>query len=57
MTRGIYYVESYDGKIRKIFRNYKSAENYCRKLIQNDINCGIFQWDWEKDREVMIIGC
>ena len=32
--RGIYLVESYDGTIRKIYVNYKSAYKYGNKLAR-----------------------
>lgn len=42
MKRDFYTVKSYDGKIEKQYRNYKSAYNFCNKLIANDIDCGIY---------------
>lgn len=33
--RGIYLVESYDGTIRKMYVNYKSADKYARKLARD----------------------
>lgn len=35
--RGIYLVESYDGTIRKIYVNYKSAYKYASKLARNEV--------------------
>ena len=32
--RGIYVVESYDGTIRKMYVNYKSAYKYANKLAR-----------------------
>lgn len=32
--RGIYIVESYDGTIRKVYANYKSAYKYGNKLAR-----------------------
>ena len=32
--RGVYVVESYDGTIRKIYANYRSAYNYANKLAR-----------------------
>lgn len=51
MPRTRYTVKSYDGKIVKEFKNYKSAYNFCNKLIAKDINCGIW---FDGD---CIIGC
>lgn len=42
MKRSIYTVKSYDGKIKKEYRNYKSAYNFCNKLIAIDTDCGIY---------------
>lgn len=41
--RGIYLVESYDGKIRKMYCNFKSADNYARKLARNEIWCRLLE--------------
>ena len=57
MKRDLYYVKSYDGKIEKNYRNYKSAYNFCNKLIAQDIMCGIYvinEKTWNLD---CIIGC
>lgn len=42
-NRGIYVVESYDGKIRKTYRNFKSAYKYANKLARNEIWCGLYK--------------
>lgn len=55
--RDFYKVLSYDRTIEKKYSNYKSAYNYCKKLIANDIDCGIYllnQNTWEYE---IIIGC
>lgn len=57
MKRNLYYVKSYDGTIEKTYRNYKSAYNYCNKLIRNDITCGIYLWNMETHKFDCIIGC
>lgn len=41
--RGTYIVESYDGKIRKVYRNFKSADKYARNLAINDIMCALYE--------------
>lgn len=33
--RGIYLVESYDGTIRKMYVNYRSADKYANKLARD----------------------
>lgn len=57
MKRNLYWVLSYDGKIEKKYVNYKSAYNYCAKLIRQDINCGIYVWDENEGKRTCIIGC
>lgn len=57
MKRNLYYVKSYDGLIEKIYHNYKSAYNFCNKLIAKDVACGIYLWDTEKHNFNCIIGC
>ena len=57
MKRNLYFVKSYDGKIEKRYTNYKSAVNYCNKLIWKDINCGIYTIDENTFEMVCIIGC
>lgn len=57
MERNVYYVKSYDGTIDKIYRNYKSAYNFCNKLIAKDIACGIYIFDIETLKFTCIIGC
>lgn len=57
MERNVYYVKSYDGTIDKIYRNYKSAYNFCNKLIAKDIACGIYTFDIETRKFICIIGC
>ena len=41
--RGIYLVESYDGTIRKMYVNYKSADKYARKLARNEKWCRLLE--------------
>lgn len=41
--RGVYMVESYDGKTRKIYHNYKSAYNYANKLARNEVWCALLE--------------
>lgn len=41
--RGVYMVESYDGKIRKMYHNFKSADKYARKLASNEIWCSLYE--------------
>ena len=41
--RGIYIVESYDGKIRKMYHNFKSAYKYATKLASNGIWCSLYE--------------
>lgn len=43
MHRGIYIVESYDGKIWKMYSNYKSAYKYANKLASEMIWCSLLQ--------------
>lgn len=57
MKRNIYYVKSYDGTIEKTYYNYKSAYNFCNKLIAKDITCGIYIWNTETHKFDCIIGC
>lgn len=57
MKRNYYEVRSYDGKITKGYRNYQSAYNYCSKLIAQDINCGIYQFNFDTNEMEIIIGC
>lgn len=45
MKRSIYYVNSYDGKITKTYRNYGCAVNFYNKLARDGIVCGIFVWN------------
>ena len=57
MKRDIYIVKSYDGTIEKQYSNYKCAYNFCNKLINRDIMCGIYVINtttWKLD---CIIGC
>lgn len=65
--KGIYEVRSYDGTITKSYKNYKSARNFCNKLIEQEIWCGIYELICDKGadgtddldtlRWVQIIGC
>lgn len=57
MKRNVYYVKSYDGTIEKKYRNYKSAYNYCKKLIAKDIDCGIYTINENTFKLDCIIGC
>ena len=57
MKRNVYYAKSYDGTIEKVYNNYKSAVNFCNKLIHKDINCGIYVWNTETQKFECIIGC
>ena len=57
MARNLYYVKSYDGKIEKTYRNYKSAYNFCKKLIAKEIACGIYTWNTETHTFDQIVGC
>ena len=41
--RGTYIVESYDSKIRKVYRNFKSADKYVRKLAINNVMCALYE--------------
>lgn len=41
--RGIYMVESYDGKISKMYANFKCADKYARKLALNEIWCALYE--------------
>jgi hypothetical protein len=41
--RGIYLVESYDGTIRKMYVNYKSADKYARKLAMDGKWCSLLE--------------
>ena len=41
--RGIYVVESYDGKIRKVYRNFKSAYKSANTLARNGIWCALYE--------------
>ena len=56
MKRNFYWVISYDGKIEKMYRNYKSAYKYAVKLIQQDIYNGIYTYN-ENGKLEQIIGC
>lgn len=57
MKRNVYYVKSYDGAIEKTYYNYKSAYNFCSKLIAKDVMCGIYLWNTETQKFDCIIGC
>ena len=57
MKRNIYIVKSYDGTIEKEYHNYKSAYNFCNKLIAKDIACGIYTINEETYKLECIIGC
>ena len=57
MKRDIYIVKSYNGGINKIYHNYKCAYNYCKRLITNNIDCGIWRWSDIDGKFVMFIGC
>ena len=57
MKRSYYEVRSYNGKITKGYRNYQSAYNYCRKLIAQEIWCGIYHFNFDNDKMECIIGC
>lgn len=57
MRRNVYIVKSYDGTIEKKYKNYKAAYNYCRKLIAQDIDCGIYTIDKTTFKLTCIIGC
>lgn len=57
MKRDLYYVKSYDGTIEKKYHNYKSAYNYCNRLIAQDIMCGIYTWNIDTHKMEIIIGC
>lgn len=57
MKRDLYYVKSYDGAIEKKYVNYKSAYNYCNRLIAQDIMCGIYMWNTDTHKMEIIIGC
>ena len=41
--RGTYIVKSYDGKIRKVYRNFKPAYKYANKLAFNGVMCALFE--------------
>jgi hypothetical protein len=41
--RGIYLVESYDGTIRKMYANYKSAYKYANKLAREEKWCSLLE--------------
>ena len=41
--RGTYLVASYDGKIRKVYTNYKCADKYANKLARNAIWCSLYE--------------
>lgn len=41
--RGVYMVESYDGKIRKMYHNFKSAYKYANKLASNEVWCALYE--------------
>lgn len=56
MKRNFYWVISYDGKIEKMYRNYKSAYKYAVKLIQRDIYNGIYTYN-DNGKLEQIIGC
>lgn len=43
MKRGVYIVESYDGKIHKMYHNFKSAYKYANKLASNEIWCSLYE--------------
>lgn len=57
MKRNVYIVKSYDGTIEKTYKNYKAAYNYCRTLIAQDIDCGIYTIDDNTFKLMCIIGC
>ena len=57
MKRDFYKVLSYDGTIEKKYYNYKSAYNYCNKLIANNIDCGIYKLNQNTWKYEIIIGC
>ena len=57
MKRDFYKVLSYDGTIEKKYYNYMSAYNYCKKLIANDIDCGIYKLNQNTWKYEIIIGC
>lgn len=56
MKRNFYWVISYDGKIEKMYKNYKSAYKYAEKLIRQDIYNGIYTYN-ENGKLEQIIGC
>lgn len=57
MKRSVYNVMSYDGKINKWYKNYRSSYKFCQKLIAKDIWCVIYQWNDSKNDMECIIGC
>lgn len=57
MKRNLFYVKSYDGAVEKLYHNYKSARKFCKKLIAEDIMCGIYLWDISQHKFNCIIGC
>ena len=42
-NRGVYMVESNDGKISKMYHNFKSAYKYANKLASNEIWCSLYE--------------
>lgn len=56
MKRSIYWVMSYDGKIEKMYRNYKAAYKFAVSLINKEIWNGIYTYD-ENGKLYQVIGC
>lgn len=56
MKRSIYIVMSYDGKIEKVYRNYKNAYKFAVSLIHRNIYNGIYTYD-ENGKLYQYIGC
>lgn len=57
MKRSFYEVRTYDGKFRKSFVNYKSARNFCNKLIANEQWCALYAWNADKMEMEEIYAC